>query len=351
MAKRNDKNDKRLNYPSAVRQLKELGPQRLYFLWGPEDYLREDYLTKLKKICLPEGEDSFSFKRLDGPELDQLELRQAIDAMPFLTERSFVEVRNVDLNKLGDTENCLKLLSDIPEYCTVALVQSAEFEPDGRLKLIKGLREIAVEWKFTQQPQGMLIDWISRRFAASGKSIDLEAAQRLIFISGDLMNRLIPEIDKISAYAKGERVTMADVEAVANHIPEAVIFDLTDQIAQKQYNTALNTLAELLADKNNEPIPILAMLGAQMRKLYAARLALEEGLGTQFVMDACAIKHDFIAKRLLQSARAFSLSQLQCAVELCAETDYRIKSSGQDDRELFKETVLRIAAGEDYAQA
>ena len=350
MAKRTDKNDKRLNYPAAVRQLKEQGPQRLYFLWGPEDYLREDYLTKLKKICLPEGEDSFSFKRLDGPELDRQELRQAIDAMPFLTERSFVEIRNVDLNKLGDADGCLKLLTDIPDYCTVALVQSAQFEPDGRLKFIKGLREIAVELKFTQQPQGMLIDWISRRFAAAGKRIDLDAAQRLIFISGDLMNRLIPEIDKVSAYAKEERVTVADVEAVANHIPEAVIFDMTDQISRKQYNTAVSTLAELLADKNNEPIPMLAMLGVQMRKLYAARLAIEEGLGNQYVMEVCAIKHDFIAKRLLQSARGFTLAQLQRAVELCAETDYRIKSSGQDDRELFKETVLRIAAGEDHAQ-
>ena len=350
MAKRNDKNDMRLNYAGAVRKLKELGPQRLYFLWGPEDYLREDYLTKLKKICLPEGEDSFSFKRLDGPELDRQELRQAVDAMPFLTERSFVEIRNVDLNRLGEAESYLRLLEDIPDYCTVALVQSAQFEPDGMLKMIKGLREIAVELKFTQQPQGMLIDWISRRFAAAGKRIDLEAAQRLIFISGDLMNRLIPEIDKISAYAKGEKVTLADVEAVANHIPEAVIFDMTDQIARKQYNSAVSTLAELLADKNNEPIPMLAMLGVQMRKLYAARLALEEGLGNQYVMDVCAIKHDFIANRLLQSARGFTLPQLQRAVELCADTDYCIKSSGQDDRELFKETVLRIAAGEADAQ-
>ena len=350
MAKRSEKNDRRLNYPAAVRQLKEKGPGRLYLLWGPEDYLREDYLAKLKKLCLPEGEDSFSFKRLDGPELDRQELQRAIDAIPFMTERSFVELRNVELNKLGEAESYLKLFADIPDYCTVVLVQSAQFEPDGRLKLIKGLRELAEELKFTQQTQGMLIDWIARRFAAAGKSVELEAAQRLIFISGDLMSRLIPEIEKIAAYAKGDKVTVSDVEAVANHIPEAVIFDMTDQISQKQYNAAVATLAELLADKNNEPIPMLAMLGVQMRKLYAARLALEEGLGSKYVVETCAIKHDFIANRLMQSARGFTLQQLQHAVELCAETDYRIKSSGQDDRELFKEAVLRIAAGEDHAQ-
>ena len=197
--------------------------------------------------------------------------------------------------------------------------------------------------------EGQLIDWIIRRFAAAGKGVELDAAQRLIFISGDLMSRLIPEIEKIAAYAKGDKVTMADVEAVANHIPEAVIFDMTDCISQKKYNIALSILAELLADKNNEPIPMLAMLGLQMRKLYAARLAIDKQLGAKYVMEVCAIKQEFIANKLISSARGFTMPQLKRAVELCAEADYRMKSSSVDDRELLKETVLRIAAGEGNA--
>ena len=350
MAKRNDKDKQRLNYAAAIRELKERGPQPLYLLWGPEDYLREDYLSKLKRICLPDGEDGFSFKRLNGPVLDPRDLEQAMDAIPFLSERSFVELRDMDLNRQEEGDKLLKLLKDIPDYCTVAFVQSAQFEPDGRLKLVKGLRDLAVELKFTQQPQGMLVDWISRRFAAAGKRIDLEAAQRLIFISGDLMNRLIPEIEKIAAYTKGEKVTVAEVEAVASHIPEAVIFDMTDQIAQRQYNTALATMAELLSDRNNEPIPMLAMLGVQMRKLYAARLAVEQGLGKAYVMEVCGIKHEFVANKLLQSARNYSLPRLCRAVDMCAETDYLIKSSGQDDRQLFQEAVLRLMADQNDAQ-
>lgn len=340
------KTEERLNYNAELRRLKETGPERLYLLWGPEDYLREQYLSQLRKICLPEGEDSFSYKRLDGPELDPDELRFAVDALPFMTERSFVELRDVDLNKLKEPEKFAALLADIPDYCTVVFVQNARYEPDGRLKLIKSLRQTARELKFTQQSQGMLIDWLSRRFAAAGKGISLEAAQRLIFVSGDLMSGLIPEIEKLAAYAQGERITAEDVDAVAHHLPEAVIFDMTDLIAQKKNNAAMSVLAELLADKNNEAIPMLAMLGLQMRKLYAARLAVEQNLGSKYVMEACGLKHDFIASRLIGSARGFTLPQLKRAVEICAETDYRIKSSGQDDRELLKEAVLRIAAGD-----
>lgn len=349
MAKQSRRDEGKLNYSAEIRELKERGPGRLYFLWGPEDYLREQYLLTLKKLCLPEGEDGFSYKRLNGPELDARALQQAVDAIPFMSERSFVELRGIDLNKLAEPDACLKVLGDIPDYCTVAFVQSAAFEPDGRLKLTKGLRSLAREIKFTPQTQGMLTDWIVRRFAAAGKSVELAAAQRLIFISGDLMSRLIPEIEKVAAYAREERVTVADVEAVASHIPEADIFEMTEMIAQRKTNSALSILAELMADRENEPIAVLAVLGGQMRRLYAARLAIEQQLGSKYVMEVCALKYDFIANKLLNAARGFSLSQLRSAVELCCEMDYRMKSASGDPRELLKETVLRIAAGESHA--
>ncbi|MBQ3703006.1 MAG: DNA polymerase III subunit delta [Oscillospiraceae bacterium] len=344
------KKEEAFNYTAELRILRERGPERLYLLWGPEDYLREQFLSQLKKTCLPEGEDDFSYKRIDGPALDANALQQAVDALPFMTEHTFVELRDVDINKLADADACLKTISDIPDYCTVVFVQNAQYEPDGRLRFVKTLRSEGKELKFTQQSQGMLTDWIVRRFAAAGKGIELSAAQRLIFISGDLMSRLIPEIDKIAAYASGDKVTQEDVEAVANHIPEAVIFEMTELIAQKKINSALSVLSELLADKNNEPIMMLAVLGKQMRQLYAARLALEKNLGTKYVMEVCSMKYDYIASKLLTAAKGFTLDQLRRAVELCAETDYRMKSSGADPKELLREAVVRIAAGESYAQ-
>ena len=348
MAKKK-KEEKQLNYNEEIQRLKTEGPGCLYLLWGPEDYLRELYLKALKELCVPEGEDSFSYKRINGPELDLQELSEAIDAIPFLSERSFVELRGVDLNRLKETEELQKLLEDIPEYCTVAFVQSAAFEPDGRLKLVRFLKETAIELKFTEQTQDALVKWIAKRFAAYGKRVALEAAQHLIFVSGDLMNRLIPEIEKVAAYAKGEVVTVADVDAVAHHLPEAIVFEMTDHLARREYNAAMEVLDELLSDKNNEPIAMLAVIGGQMRRLYAARLAAEKNLGAAYVMEVCKLRYDSIASRLIASSRSFSLPQLKRAVELCAETDYQMKSSSSDDLELLKELVLRIAAGETHA--
>lgn len=336
--------EEKLNFKQEIQRLKGDGPKGLYLLWGKEDYLREQYLLRLREICVPEGENGFNFKRFDGPELPLQAFRAALDAMPFLADRTFIELHDIDLNKLPEAQAYIDLLSDIPDYCTVCFVQSAEYEPDGRMKLIKAIREKGVELKFTQQSQGALIDWIARRFAAHGKRIDFEASQRLIFISGDLMNRLIPEIDKIAAYTQGEKVGVAEVEAVAHHIPEAQVFELTDLLAQKQYSAAMNSLAELLAENEYDPIFLLAVLGSQFRRLYCARLAVENNLGAKYVMECGGVKYDFLANKLINSARGFTKSQLKDAVLCCCEADLQMKSGGDDAREILKNTVLSIAA-------
>ena len=109
-------------------------------------------------------------------------------------------------------------------------------------------------------------------------------------------------------------------------------------------------MAELLADKNNEPIMLLAVLGAQMRKLYAAKLCLINGRSVRELMGLLGMKSEYPAKKLMSAAKGFSLGELRHAVELCAETDYRMKSSGGSQRDLLLETMMRICAGEKRAQ-
>ena len=44
-----------LDYGKLKKTLQEEGLRRVYLLYGPEEYLREDFVTLLKRTCLPEG--------------------------------------------------------------------------------------------------------------------------------------------------------------------------------------------------------------------------------------------------------------------------------------------------------
>ena len=328
-----------LDYGTEIRKLKEQGPRRLYLLWGEEDYLRDDYLKALREICASGAGDSFQSRIFKSAQPDPVELRFAIDTLPFFSERSLIEIREMDYLKPGDADALISVLEDIPEYCTVVFLPEQGEEPNGKSKIVKYLREHGTEIRFTVQDQNMLIRWITRRFAYYGKSLEIEAAQRLIWLSGDQMKRLIPEIEKIAAYAKGEKVTVSDVNAVANRIPEADIFELTDAIAERRFNTAAGILADLLEQRDNSVPAILSMLSNQFRRLYLAT----QTRNTAELMELSGIKYDFMARRLLQSARSFQPKQLQQAVSLCARADYRLKSEGTDEKQLLKETLMRIA--------
>ncbi len=345
MAKKT-KRDEKFNYNASVSALRAEGPAGLYLIWGPEDYLADRFFDEIKKLCITSEADDFSYRRLSERDFSALTLKEAIDSVPFLSERSLVEVRGIDINKLRESEEICGILTDIPDYCTVVFMAPIGFEPDKRLKLYKTIQKCGREICVTAQSGDILIKWIIRRFAAEGKGIELNAVQRLINVSGDLMNGLIPEINKVASYTKGDRVTEADVDAVAHHIPEAVVFDMTEALAKGENNAAMRLLGELLADKNNEPTMILAIVGGQMRKMYAARVAIDNGLTKDYLMKTLGLRYDFIANRLLAASRRFSTEQIRSAVELCADTDYAMKSSKTEPVELLKECVMRIAAGD-----
>lgn len=342
-----DKNDKKTDYTALLRDLKEKGTQRLYLLWGAEDYLRDSFIDEIRKLCLEGGSGEFNLHRLSGTPLNMQKLSEAVDAMPFMGEKTLVEVHDFDINSVKDedTERLKGIVSDIPEYSTVVFSLPTGYEPDGRLTAMKTLKKLGSAIEFTTQSQGLLINWITRRFSALGKNIGRSECEKLIFISGELMTRLIPEIEKIAGSSKSETVTVSDIEKTAQRIPEASVFEMTDALADKNFDKAALLMAELL-QSGEHPIKILAMIGFQMRRLYTARVALDEGLGQKFVMESCGISYPFLADKLLKSASGFSSKQLKRAVELCAESDYRMKSSSEDDEDILKELLLRVAVGE-----
>ncbi len=341
MAKTNTK--PKLDYAALKRELKRDGPGKLYMLWGPEDYLIADFTETLRKACLSEGAGDFDAKRLDGPVPDGRAVEEALDAMPFFGGRTFLELRGFDVNKARD-ERLIKALSDVPDWCTVVITLPADVSPDGRLSFVKQLKTSGKAVEFTAQDQDLLYRWIARRFEAAGKRADREAMDRLTFLSGELMNRLIPEIDKICAYTRGERVTVREVEAVAHHIPEADAFQMTECIARGDYDGAAHYLSELLAG-DAEPVEILGVIGWQMRQLYGAKIAMETGRGTAYAKELLGISNDYRLRMLTKTAENFTLPALtndvRAVAEYCMLT--REQGSALTETEALKELLIRFA--------
>ena len=330
------------DYAALVRELKRDGPANLYLLWGEEDYLLREFVKQVEQACLEGDAGDFDAKRLEGPVPDAGEVADALDAMPFFGGRTYLELRACDVNKCRD-ERLHKALADIPEWCTVVITLPAGQSPDGRLGFVKQLKEKGKAVEFTPQDTDLLFRWLRRRFEAHGKTIGTEAMERLMFLSGELMNGLIPEIEKVCAYAKGDAVTVQDVEAVAHHLPEADAFEMAESIAAGDMDKAAALLTELLAG-DREPMEILGVIGWQIRRLYAARVAEAEG-GLPMVKEVLGARKDYAARKTLELANRFSPLTLARGVRLCAECAMRTREwgSAMDETDALKELLIRFA--------
>lgn len=336
----------KLDYNAEVRRLKESGPERLYLLYGEEDYLLDNFLRQIRALCLEGAEEGFNYRKLDGETMSMSDFTEAVEAVPFFSERTLTEVRGFDFNHMkdADSEYMKKLVADIPEWCTVVFVQGPGSEPDGRLGITKAVKKSGRAIEFTAQDETAIIRWIAKRFASLGKSISRADAEYLVFSAGTLMNRLIPEIEKLGTGVEGDTVTRHDIDAMVQRIPEADVFEMVDMLGLGRYDAAAGRLSDLLAAQE-EPIKLLALIGMQMRRVFAVKIAQSKRLGKNDTMELAGVKYDFQLKKLSESAGKYTTAQLKNLVTLCAEYDYKMKSSGGDSRVLLTELFALMAAG------
>lgn len=315
---------------------------RLYLFYGEESYLREFYTREIVKKIVGDSLPEFNFVEFHGI-VPINSLIEAVDAYPVMSEKKLVLIHNYDIFKENETtkKQLIELISDLPEHCYIVFTFSSVIKMDKRTKLYSEINRVGEIVEFQRAEQEDLIPWIKRRFREYDRSISTELCKYLIFYCGELMQSLIPEIEKIASYSRRQEVQRKDIDVVAAPNPEAIIFDLTDAITAQQYDKSLAILEKLDALGEN-PILLFALIGRQMRQIYSACLVRQAGQNIALLMRMWGMRSEYPAKIIMRAAQGVTLSWARFAVILCAEVDGRLKRGGSaDDLKYF---IARLAA-------
>ena len=322
---------------------KELG--RLYIFHGEETFLLNHYFGQMRKQLLDELTESFNFHKLNHETFDVQQFADAVEAMPMMSEATMVQVDEVDLFKLNeaDRNKVSEILSDIPEWCTVVFTYvAAAWKPDKRLKkLWEAIDHNGIIVEFAKQDQRDLIAWVTRHFAAQRKHITTDLCAYLIDITGGTMTALAGEIDKICAYSGAEDIKKSDIDAVTEPVLDAVVFQMTDLLSEGRYGEALQKLQTLLK-MQQEPLAILGAVGGHFRRIGTARTLLDCGKNSVELQRLCGIP-DYPARKTMEAARRFRPEFCAKAAELVLETDYKMKTSFDDNERLLELLILQLA--------
>ena len=308
---------------------------------GEEEQLKQEALSRLRAVILPEGMEALNETVLENPDPGRL-IADA-ETQPFMADRRLVVVR--DLPALtGRSEADDRLVSWLPSVpATTILLFYCTGKPDGRKKLYSAIKKMNGIVTFAPLRGAELLHFVTDAFRKAGKECDQHTAEYLIFTVGDDAGILKNEICKIASYA-GDRpaVTAADVSALATPSTECTVFQMVDAVVTGQKGKALMLLRNQLLS-GTDRMAILAMLLRQYRLLQHIKIMQYEKRGGDFIRSALGVP-SFAVDQYIRQAAGYTGGQVKKAVKICFDTEYAVKSGRIQLEGAAESVIIRLLA-------
>ena len=320
--------------------------KNLEVIYGENTYLIEKEVKNIKKNF---GEiiQGINYVAIEQNSLENIisELQTPAFGYP----KKLIVVKNCDLLKkelkTKKTKN-MEVAQKIAEYIeenhqelqetTILLI--IEESVDKTNSLYKMIEKYGETKEFKELNIVELSQTLKSICSAYKVNIDNETIKYLIETSGTSMQELINEIRKLIEYAgTNGTIDKKAVDLLAIPKIEAVIFDLTDSLGSKQIGKALETLRNLIYNK--EPIQkILITLYNHFKKLYLVKLAQKENTNITEVLNLKP-NQTFLTTKYKKQSGYFEEKQHRQILEELINLDTQSKS-GQIDLNIGLEAVL-----------
>ena len=312
-----------------------------YLFEGVEENIKAAALAALRGQLLPEGLEELNENLMDNPSTDAL--IAAAETLPFLADKRLVVVREHPAlaGKAEADERLTEYMAHVPDSCVMVFL--CRGKADARKKLYRAIQKHGAVVTFSPLSDAELNAWIIKAFSALGKRCAPQTASLLAFTVGNDTALLRAEMEKIAALC-GEREDVADedVRAVATRSIECTVFEMVDAVVAGQEGRAFSLLKDMLLS-GSDRIGILTMLLRQYRLLQHVKIMQFEKKSAQEIKQRLGVA-PFAAERCIRQAAAYSGKEIKQAVDICLDTEYRIKSGRLNQEGALEAAMLAIFA-------
>ncbi len=280
-----------LSYSAAVKLIEKGAPPLCLFLYGPEDYLKEDLLKRAETALLAPGLKSFNFASFDLAETSLADALAAAEAFPALGGARMVVVRNVQrLSRSKKDRELLKTkLAAPPASAAIFLVAGEIDAKSPALGALPGTVKPVLLKKFSDRDMEA---WITSKAAAMGLKLSPAAKRALIALSGGTMWQVSNELEKLRVNAGGrDEVTEGAVLELVPGASRHSAFALIDAIRDGDRRGAARIASELLK-LGEAPASLTALLSSVTFRSWAScagRLSADSAPAGEFRRKALAL--------------------------------------------------------------
>ena len=315
--------------------------QGAYLFDGPEENIKAAALQSLRKAILPEGMEELNESVMDNPASDAV--IAACETLPFLADKRLVVVREHPalMGRADADEKLLSYLAQVPDSCVLVFLSRGK--ADARKKLYTTIKKHGAIVTFTPLTDAEVEQWIVRTFQSLGKGCSQHVASLLAFTVGSDTALLRTEIEKLAALA-GDRdeITENDVRAVATRSVECTVFEMVDAVVAGQEGKAFGLLRDMLTT-GSDRLGILAMLLRQFRLMQHIKIMQYEKVPVPAIKQKLGVA-PFAADRMMRQAAGYSGGEVKQAVDICLQTEYKVKSGQMNQEGSLEAAMLQLFA-------
>jgi DNA polymerase III subunit delta len=257
-----------------TQSLKQGKIEPVYFLFGPETYLRDEAaraITEeaLRNTLLREFNES-SFNLLT----DDVGSAVAIaEQLPMMSDRRVIRIRN--FGKLREADEAV-LVNYLERPVETSVVIFSADDLDKRKKLAKSLMASAA-YEFQALKTNELQTWIKAHLKKLKVEIEPRAGHRILEMVRSDLHTLTNELNKLAAAAlPSGRITIELVDALISRSREHLNWELSDHLIAGNRPAALKTLHDLLDDAV-EPVLLIGLIAGTYRRMALAQALLAQG--------------------------------------------------------------------------
>lgn len=300
--------------------------RQAYLLYGEERYMCRAYLSRLLK-ALECSDDSMNYTKFEGKQASEDNIIEICETLPFFADRRVVLIEDTGLLK-DKSDKLADYFKELPEYLTVIF---SEKEIDKRNRLYKAVAKYERVEEFKLLEEKDIVNWILVELKKSGKKIKKSTLELFLNGTGEDMNFISCELEKLIAYTgEREEITADDINQVCSVRIENKIFDMISDMAAGKRSSALKNYNDLILLKES-PMKMLVLMERQFRQLLHIKQMSIKGQGERLIADTLKL-HPFVVKKNMPLARKYSESELTAMLERLAASEEDIKSGRLNER-------------------
>ena len=298
----------------------------VYLIYGEEAFLKKSYKNRMKEAMV--GDDTMNFHYFEGKGIDLKEIISLADTMPFFGDRRLILMEDSGLFKGSGAESLVEYLPRMPDTTCILFVES---EVDKRNRLYKKVKDIGYTAEMVRQDVKQLSAWAGGILAKEGKKITGRTMELFLSKTGDDMENIRMELEKLISYTMGRDViTDRDVEEICTIRVTNKIFEMVAAIVNRKTRAAMDLYEDLLTLKE-PPMRILFLIARQFNQILQVKELMAQGMDRGSIASKLKMQ-PFVVGKVMPQARTFSREQILSYVSLCVDAEEAVKTGRLNER-------------------